>query len=312
MAEVVRDQIQKEAVQEAYAHRYEAFRATSVFPNSTAIAGEESTITNVLPVKSSRLHPHRIPMLNLKLKKVTFDQTEPFTSVTENLYYVQLHIGSCICRTHTLNPAPQGFRWDRLTSLEAQGKVPVNDVQLDECIVEILDENPAHPSKAFVGRGHVAIDNTLGYNMGRDVEFTVDIMTREKAILGKMCLTLHADVDEFTSGFVADPKNLNYFEINRKVSNLKKIEMGLLDAMPSVASLEVNAPNSINPEAYSSLSTLVGDLRGDGVEFIKLLTGDVTLSDIQKAGADVSSRITRVSIVYICYLFFNFYNVKQS
>lgn len=295
MCDVLRVQIQQEAVQEAYAHRFEAFKGVAVFPNSIH---DESTITNLMPVRANRLHPHAVPMLNMRVKKVLFDQTDRFPGVMPNLYYVQLNIASCICKTHTINPTPQVMHWDRMNIC---GKVPINDVQLDECIVEILDANPLSPEKTFVGRGRLPVDKTLGYNMGRDVEFTAEIMNREKAIIGTMTLVLNIDVDEFATGFVADPKNLNFFEINRKVSNMKKIEMGL-DAVPSVDSVEVHAAASVNSEVYASLSTLVGDLRGDGVEFIKLLTGDVTLNDLHRAGADVHVKYTQVYIYIYIYI----------
>jgi hypothetical protein len=292
MAEVVRQQIQKEAVQEAYAHRMDAFKSATLFSNSS-IGAENSTVTKLMPVRSNRLHPHNIPMLDLKLKKTFIQPEVPFENITDNRYYVQLHVGSCICRTHFLNPSPQGFLWDRLT---VSGKVPVNDVQLDECIVEILDENPQTPAQALIGRGHFAIDNTLGFNMGRDTLFEVEIMTREKSIYGTLSVVLNADVEEFASGFVSDPRNLNYYEINRKKSSLKKIEMGL-DATQSIESLDVHtAQTAANFEANSPLATLVGDLRGDGVDFIKLLTGDVTLDDVHRVGGAVSNRITQVRV----------------
>jgi hypothetical protein len=297
MADVVRVQIQQEAVQEAYAHRLEAFKGESVFPSSLH---EESTVTNLMPVRPSRLHPHGIPMLTLRIKSAFLEPRERFPGVLPNLYYVSLHVGGCLCRTEACNPTPKGVRWDRV---KASGKVPINDVQVDECIVEILDENPNTPAEVLVGRGHTSIDHTLGYNMGRETEFRVDIMTREKVIFGTLIIVLMLDVDEFASTHVADPKNLRYYEINRKVSKLKKIEMGL-DASPSVDdSVVVDAPNSINSEVYASLSTLVGDLRGDGIDFIKLLTGDVKIADLRRVGADVNNKIVQVRLRFPSSLF---------
>jgi hypothetical protein len=291
MADVVRVQIQQEAVQEAYAHRLDAFKGESVFPTSLH---EESTVTNLMPVKPSRLHPHGIPMLTLKIKSAFLEPRERFPGVLPNLYYVSVHVGGCMCRTEACNPTPKGVRWDRV---KASGKVPINDVQVDELIVEILDEKPDTPAQAFIGRGHTSIDNTLGYNMGRDTEFRVDIMTREKVIYGTLVIVLHVDVDEFASTHVADPKNLRHYEINRKVSKLKKIEMGL-DAPSVDTSVAVDAPNSINSEVYASLSTLVGDLRGDGIDFIKLLTGDVKIADLHRVGADVNNKIVQVGFFF--------------
>jgi len=294
MCDVLRFQIQQEAVQEAYQHRFEAFKGVSVFPQN--VHGDASTVTNLMPVRTDRLHPHVLPMLLLKLKKASFVLVDNFTSVTENLYYVQLNIGTCICRTATIHPTPQGLRWDRV---QASGRVPINDVQIDECIVEILDENPVTPDKAFIGRGHLSIDKSLGYNMGREVEFSTQIFTREKNVLGTLKITLSVDVDEYSSKFIADPKNLNFFEINRKVSTMKKIEMGLdehpLNTTSIEESVEVHAAESVMSENYCSLSALVSDLRGDGVDFIKLLTGDVTMNDLNRVGAEASIKFAQVS-----------------
>lgn len=265
---------------------------------------ENSTITNINVIKTSRLHPHALPMLKLTLRKARYVPVENFTSITENEFYLQLNIGTCICRTHTIHPTPQGMRWDRLN---ASDRVPINDIQTDECILELLDAHPSSPDKTHIGRGHLSIDKSLGYNMSREVEFRTTLYTREKNLLGEVFFTIHVDVDEFASQHVADPKNLNFFEINRKISHTKRIEMGIDHSVTyhqhdntlhttSVESVEVNYPGSVVSENYCNLSSLVADLRGDGVDFIKLLTGDVNLQDLQKVGAEASAKFAQVHI----------------
>jgi len=263
---------------------------------------ENSTITNINVIKSSRLHPHALPMLKLTLRKARYVPVENFASITENQYYLQLNIGTCICRTHTIHPTPQGMRWDRMN---VSDRVPINDIQTDECILELLDENPATPDKVHIGRGHLSIDKSLGYNMSREVEFHTTLYTREKNILGVVYFSIHVDVDEFASQHVADPQNLNFFEINRKISHTKRIEMGIDHSVTyhqhdntlhttSVESVEVNYPGSVVSENYCNLSSLVADLRGDGVDFIKLLTGDVNMQDLNRMGAEASAKFAQV------------------
>ncbi|KAJ1433290.1 hypothetical protein B484DRAFT_478420 [Ochromonadaceae sp. CCMP2298] len=297
MCDVVRAQVQQEAVSEAYAHRHEAFKNASIFPpadpasapgaNGTGL--NTASLTALHPLQQDRTHPHAIPVLALTLLSASFQTDPPFNSVMSNLLYVQVHIGPCIVRTEGKNPLPTGLRWDNLKDF---GRVPANDLQLDECIVEVLDEKPDTQGEAFVGRGHIHIDSVIGASVGRAVDYIVPIINREKAVMGTVKMRLCAVVDEFASSFAADPLNLQLLEVDRRISKRRKIETGLHDLeQPSVISHEAQA-GSIIPEA-ASLSALVSDMRGDGVDFVQMLVGDVGIEQVHRAGFAVGPRIVQ-------------------
>ena len=326
--DIVRYQVQKEAIQSAYQHRTEVF----------------STSCNIYTGNhKSHIKPKGLPMVRIMVKSIKYFPETKFTSVTTNLSFIQLKIGNCLLQTKTQNPNPYGLNWE---NLKLNGIVPVNDIQLLNLCAEVLDKNPAEPKQAFVGIGITSIDKALGNNTAREMSFEVNVYNNlnEKALVGTLIMILSLDIDRGLSQLVADVKNFETFEINLKKSEVINIKMDLdaisnpaLNVMSDadeskeqsdeikeqydeviygnvdqnsslIANTDISQPtmksskealndcsNSVNDEKYNSIRTLVSDLRGDGVDFIKLLTADVSVNDLNRIGTDISKQITQVS-----------------
>ena len=290
MTEVLRQQIQRQAIQEAYEHRQEAFQDVHLYSGGGAQAQQS--------VHSLELSPHAmnhiIPLVTVKVQRIHFDLK--FSGVMANQYYAYVKIGSWVARTPPQEPTPQGFVWDMLGDT-VSGSIPVNDIQLDYLIVEILDQNPSEPTQAFIGKGRAHIDHILGFNVGRNVVVDMDVIDVEKAVLGKIKVTLKAEVDQFAPAKEVDPRHLEHYEINTKLSEEVKLETALDKESPSVVqSVAASAPSTALSERFNSLRNLVADLRGDGVEFIRLLTGDVTVDDVKKVHADINTKVAKVGV----------------
>lgn len=405
MGEVVRHQIQQEAVQQAYIYRYEAFTSNGTNPpscnnssggggadNLTAASsgGIEASLSMAVGSNSStrnnnnntgdaedrlrnislilqqqqqkksdfhhRLFPHGVPILTLCISDISYTIAKPFTRVVDNLYYVQIRIGALVLASDTLTPTSHGLHWDLVN---ISGILPINDLQTDDMIVEVLDAQPDTPDKAFIGQGRCVIDRLLSSNIGRKLDFAVEIMNKEKGIDGVIHITLEADINEHLSAISSDPRQLNRLEINKKPNLVKKLNMEKLDSLlqnnneniddnnhitnttsgeanetaaptnatvtsassaaaavskqndnneddvdrADINSVGVNSPGSINNDKLQSLSSLVNDLRGDGVDMVRLLTGDISVEDIQAVGANTTPDITKVLITFFapCY-----------
>lgn len=320
--DIVRHQVQKEAIQLAYKHRTEVF----------------STSCNIYSDKQqSHIKPKGIPIVRINVKSIKYNPDVKFTSITSNLYFVQLKIGNILMQTTTQNPNPHGINWE---NLKLNGVLPINDVQLLDLFIEVLDENPNEPQQAFVGIGVIAIDKALGSNIARDMTFELIVYNNlvEKVKIGSLNMLISLDVEKPLSEMVADVKNLETLEINLKKSEVIRLKMdldavnkinpfeltnedGLIENIDHNSSLVANTEisqvsiksskealhdcsQSMNDEKYRSISTLVSDFRGDGIDFMKLLTADVSVSDLKRIGTDISKQVTQVSFHIYNYTIF--------
>ena len=110
-------------------------------------------------------------------------------------------------------------------------QVHVRDIQLLDLNLELLDENPEDLQLSSLGRGFVTIDNALGVNMGREMNYDVSLFSEyqseDKVKIGSCRITLCLDVDKAVSELSADRINLETFEIHYKKSALVKVNMSI-------------------------------------------------------------------------------------
>jgi len=220
MTDVLRHQIQKEAVRVAYRNRIEAFTTN----DDNHRRPQQSPLSSKLAA---------IPMIRLVVMEIAYHPTVPFSSILDNRYYVQIQLGKCMFVTNKLNPSPnRPLLWQNLKMI---GLLPVNDIQLLDFQLEVLDENPTDLLQlASIGRGFITIDNALGVNMGREMHYDVPIFNQSKedgedvrVKVGSLRITLTLDADKAVSELSADPINLETFEINRKKPTLVQIGMSV-------------------------------------------------------------------------------------
>lgn len=189
MSDVLRHQIQREAVNVAYRNRFKAFTTSSDDVNHHHDLRHQQQQSSGKVVAATSAAVAGIPMIRLVVKEIAYNPTVAFTSILPNLFYLQIQLGKCMFVTDKLNPTPHGpLRWplnnNLRTTMMMTRFVPVNDIQLLDFQIELLDENPLDDdtqqhqqlvSSSLVGRGSITIENALGVNMGREMHYEVSI-----------------------------------------------------------------------------------------------------------------------------------------
>jgi hypothetical protein len=148
----------------------------------------------------------------------------------------------------------------------------------------------------------VNVARLLGCNLGREVVFTCELAEKDSLnVVGTISITVSADSEgldgddeESTKNTISqrpnsDPHGLNALEMLRQNSQSTSLT-------PMAISTRTDLVRS-NPstEAHrDGFTKLVGDLRGDGVSFIRQMIGDVTVSDLAKAGHQIGSQSVKV------------------
>ena len=255
MCDVLRHQIQREAVNIAYRNRFKAFTTSSDDINHHHhLRHQEQQQHKHQSLSKVTAAPAGVPMIRLVVKEIAYNPTNSFKSVLPNLFYLQIQLGKCMFVTDKLNPSPnRPLQWPKTNLRTMTGFVPVNDIQLLDFQVELLDENPIledndtqqlqqQQQLASVGRGFITIESALGVNMGREMHYEISIYANndnhhqqlsqqsegEKKIkVGSVSITLTLDTDKAVSELSADPINLETFEINIKKPSVVQIDMTL-------------------------------------------------------------------------------------
>jgi hypothetical protein len=154
--DIIKYQLQQHAIKAAITHRIKAYE------NPSLISYESS-----LPIVSYLLHNIK---LDLKIKP---------TSILTNTYYLHFILGNSIQKTSFgINPTPSDYlEWK---NEEINNSIPLNSLQIDYLIIEIIDENPETLEKIIIGKGFTSIDHIVGANVNRNISFKMKIMKVEE------------------------------------------------------------------------------------------------------------------------------------
>jgi hypothetical protein len=252
-------------------------------------------------INCTALHVSRIRPVQLRVQKITFDKLVRFASITENLYYIQMTMGQWTGRTHSLAPTPHQFVWEEFnerhdTNLRRSATLPVNDLQIQDLQLELLDENPSTPEAYFIASSQVNVAKLMGCNLGREVVFTCELYEKDsKTVVGTVSITVMADSEDMNENdeelhkVNSDPHGLNALEMLRQNSQSTS-----LTPVSIPMRMDLVRPNPSTEVHRDGFTKLVGDLRGDGVSFIRQLIGDVTVNDLANTGHRINAQSVKV------------------
>jgi predicted nucleic acid-binding Zn-ribbon protein len=150
MNDVIKYQLQQNAIKSLLTHRIKAFEDPAVISFET-------------------LNPSVVfDFTNMKLKLA-----QKPSSIKNNIYTIQFSIGSCTQKSKGIVLTPtELLEW---YEDQVHGELNVNRLQVDELVIEIIDENPESLERFVVGKGSTSIHEILGYNLGRNVPFEVNL-----------------------------------------------------------------------------------------------------------------------------------------
>ena len=310
MAEVLRYQLQQQAVKTAVANRFNELGSANMKSPSTL-----SDIRNTVPVEFKVKHIH-----GFNLNKTLSGEVAPV--------FFELSLGGWKYRTENQRPFSTKTFWNDLTvkSFMQPSKILTNDL-----IVQLFDGGELS-QRILLCSGKSYITKVLGANAGSDVLVEIPLWDKDEKLYGKVEIKMNADYVDIPAHKL-DPNSVEKKEKARlnlipvtdiKTGNRDKLaaeqrqkdaELALqlnatsprdgvsprddatilsgdLNTVQSIKGASVVSIDNISQAVYvpslidqqSSFSKIVADLRGDGDNFIKLMVGDVRLPDLLHHG----------------------------
>jgi hypothetical protein len=271
MSEVLRYQLQQEAMKEAYLrqdqHHHELFFSSQnkqfcLAPNPT-----NTQNNNILA---------DLRVLDITGRGIVFEG-----AIGKHMTYIRLTIGSWSIRTPTQHLQDQHLHWENMNLILTLPKLRLED---DEVRVELFDEYELR-SDLLVGSATHSLSQLIGSHMGHPTKITFTMLDHYGVYSGDIIITFLAD---HRADMTAESIHSSVI-IDDNQSNLNHI-MGTSHSTTQFTSIELAGEEDLSLkypsllETQTQFSTLVDDLRGDGHDHVKRLIGDIQVEDVLKLG----------------------------
>lgn len=306
-ADILREQIRKYAILESYSGRIiQKPSRPNYLNNATAKPVAQVPFLDDLnqrrKMDGTSVRPQSL--LHLYVKKITFEKVNRDREININSdVFAFLRVGEWNARTEGVLTGPYTLEW---SNLDIESLIPVNEIQINDLIIEIIDANPTQTDRTYIGLGRVAIDSVLGYNIGNDVTFTIPINDSTNRHTGNATLVLSAifDLIKLPEGLPTDPKGVNFLE-QLLPGNQSKVIANIGSQINGEIVSEQSKRDSIASEG-SVLKKIVSVLRGDGdLHIVDVMAGKFEHKDMQKVGISVNKENLAVKRYIMIMLFFN-------
>ena len=270
VAEVLRFQIQQEAIRDAYKGR-EASRYLNSNSSHFSMVPEYSPEIAVVEFKVVQIHGSNIPRDEYSL---------------DQLQYVRITFGNWSVRVNSERPKRQGLVWD---NLNYRVTMPTKAIFYDKLLVQVFDESSLRQD-VLICSGSCSLSNTIGFNMGRNIELTINLTSEKDMPSGEIKLTVHADQMKPQPLRDYDPKQLLGENLTSSQSVTKVYNVSThVDPQDELSGI---FPSLV--EEQSNFTKLVSDLRGDGDNFVKMLTADIDQKSILRLGHRANKNYVKV------------------
>lgn len=228
MAEVVRFQCQKSAVQEAYYNRFKDYE----YRADERRVSRMSLMDSSVPVGA--LAAREKPVL-FRVKKITALNVSDAVWADQQPQFVEVALGGWSMKVPKQVASGRALVWE---DLDYSALIPLIRLQLDDVTVEFYDEHELLPN-ALVATGELNASMTLGYNCGKDVSLTFDMKDRKGSAKGTVEVVVNADhyresdSDALLGGPVQDPGNLLDTQVNLVESEVDHVHK--VPILPDIA-----------------------------------------------------------------------------
>lgn len=288
MAEVMRYQLQQEALREASDGR---LRESLHYPNEIKIHSQNqnklmSLIStdnkNFDRTSNSMNKPVMVKVKNIRLKESV---TKTWSDLNGS-QHVQFVIGGWVGRSNSQVVTGLPLVWGDMED-DISLMMSLDRLRNDDIRIEVYDDNKMI-SDSLLGMVTISLCDLIGVNMGRDVLFKLKLSNRQNKYVADIEITLIAFYPEETSDKEHkindnDPTGLMTREILLSTSpNPVGIKLHQLERGQMVDELSSTYP-SLDVK-MSSFGNIVSDLRGDGDDLMHMLIGDVTLPSLLNKG----------------------------
>ena len=291
VAEVLRFQIQQEALRDAYKGR----ELNRTVPSSG------SSHMSLMPAGTT----HEVAAVNISIKTITATGMPRDQYSLDQIQYVRVSLGTWSVRTSGTSPKRHGMAWKDLDIIV---NLPVKSIHYDSLVVEGFDESPLL-SDVLIASGSCSLADTLSRNISRDKEFRVPLKNSDGHAAGEIVLTIRADYSKPHMARIQDPEYLLNKEQNSPSYNpymppdskkFKDVDDNLSGVFPSLM------------DEQSGFSKLVSDLRGDGDNHVRMLIGDIDQKSILRLGHRPNESYVKVTHERFIFIIFSPYSYLHS
>jgi hypothetical protein len=267
MTEVLRFQLQQEAMKEAY-QQQEAHldllqnKQYCLAPNPT-----DTQNNNILA---------DLRVLEIHGKNISFEG-----AIGKHEAYVRLTIGSWTARTTKQHLTHQRLEWENVGVVLTLPKLRLED---DEVRVELFDEYELR-ADLLVGYGIGKLSQLIGVHMGQPTVMELKMLDNYGVYSGDIAITFLADLraditaESIHSSVIVDQ---NHSNLNHMIGTSHSTAQFTSIELAGQEDLSLKYPSLL--ETQTEFSTLVDDLRGDGHDHVKRLIGDIQVEDVLKLG----------------------------
>ena len=272
IADILRFQIQQEAVSKAL-----GIRNAARVDNRKSQLRKQPHMKFMEAQKLIDVHVSEITALNLFEQKC-----DPLEA-----RYVRLTFGTWSHRTQDLVSDANPMVWD---GLDISVLLPMARIKVGQLQVEAFQKSDIR-ADTLLGSAWVLIGTLLGDNVGKDVELSVPLMDHRKQPAGTINLKIRADLEGKKAPRFKDPNNLNktHQPLTIRVPDSRRM---------STMNLRVLEPPAPLEEQELSFSNLVADLRGDGIDSLRMMIGDIHLEDITRLGYSTAPTSVKVRVPF--------------
>lgn len=268
MGEVLRFQLQQEAIKEGYNRQEEHLHLLNQKQYFLAPNPTDTQTNNILA---------DLRVLEIIGEGISFEG-----AIGKHEAYIRLSVGSWTVRTPKQHLRHQTLEWLNVGVVLTLPKLRLED---DEIRVELFDEYELRPD-LLVGYSTGKLSQLIGRNMGTPTVMEFEMLDNYSVYSGKIKIAFLADLrpdiaaESIHSSVVMEAHNqssLNHIiGTSHSTTHMTHLELA------GNEDLSLKYPSLL--ETQAEFSSLVDDLRGDGHDHVKRLVGDIQVEDVLKLG----------------------------
>ena len=268
MSEVLRFQIQQEAIKEGHDKKDILTKSFLQSKQSHMYMAPNPTDTE------SNTALADMKVLSVEGKDIVFEGGGKHTA------YIRFTVGSWTVRTSSKQVVHKRLSWK---DMDVCLTLPKLRLRQDVVRVELFDENGLRPD-ILVGSATSALTPLMLRNTGEPVTLSFDIIDRFDVHSGKLDVTLVVDKrDEISAESVhSSIDENNKVALGAETASLRSSLQTVKVGVAARDDLSTRFPSLF--ETQTAFSSLVDDLRGDGADHVRRLIGDIQVDEVLRLG----------------------------
>lgn len=290
MAEVVRFQLQQEAIQAAVDTNLFHDGFSECKDDGNSVASMEHTSVHVITASN------RGKQTQIRVKKLQLNDLLYSFWMDHIQFYVQFSIGGWKSRSSCLEATRPDLLWEdsgfigSSTNIDIAVQLDASRIDNEDLLVEVFSRRE-FSADTLVGFTRLNISALMGDNIGLVVSFESKLGNRRKQLSGHLQLDLVANYAESThrmrkiASMLTESTDEMNLEVLESKSSIREIDENLRHYPEGGAAFDpLTGVYPILPSEKLNFASMVDDFRTDDGLLLKLVSGDVTADELLQKG----------------------------